>query len=193
MLQAVGDHPPESFPQSHRLPRLFVLAVGIGIGIAAFAGAALWWLQRPQPWNTSAITGTVRGVTDTVDDNGSPISVIFNLSLTNKTVRDYRITTPQQLEVFLRIGNALHRAPGSKLDVPLFIPAGETVDARLEVPVQVFLGLLLDGRAVDPAANATDSSGASVSTNSQIPREVTGISIFDHTERYAVNLSKTWR
>jgi hypothetical protein len=184
----VRDPLREPVPASRHLTRLIALGVGIGIGIGAFASAAFWWVHRPRPWNTSAIVGTVRSVTDRVDSNGSPVSVIFDLALTNRTAKDYRLdNTSQQLEVFLRTGQALHRASGSRLDAPIFIPPGETANVHLEIPATALMDVFIDTRL----QRSQPSSAAT--SDSSIPVEVTDISLFDHAAHCKINLRKTWR
>jgi hypothetical protein len=177
-----------------QLAHLLVLGVGIGIGIAAFAAAAFWWRHRPKPWNTTAIVGTVRSVTDTVDDDGSPVSAVFNLSLTNKTATDYRGDPSQPPEVFLRTGKALYRAPDSRLENSIFIPSGETVNVQLEVPAAALLELFVEENIQKRRSASTEGELRSAfnSPGSAIPSAVTGISLFDHAARYEINLRKTW-
>ena len=102
--------------------------------MALLFGGFIWYSNRPKspkPWNTKAIV--VKGQPGVFyEDDGKNIVVLFNL--TNTTDTDYEIVSSDALKIMSRFPDSLSGPLDQKstfLQVPVFIPAHQTVSAFL--------------------------------------------------------------
>lgn len=111
--------------------RLAIRSLFFGAGFALMAavigGGIAWYNNRPESWNTKAITAEYDGV----DTEGEKNTLVFYYTLHNNTKKDYTISEYSKIPIFAKFdderlsGN--HSVPWLTYDKPLFIPAGHKI------------------------------------------------------------------
>lgn len=100
------------------------------LALAAVAFAWQWYLHRPIPWNTSALTGSFEGVGYALGNTslaamGQPaVYLVLRFSVSNSTGADVRIQEGTEVLTRLARTNELRPMYGAKIQNDVVVPAG---------------------------------------------------------------------
>jgi hypothetical protein len=177
--------------------RAFFGGVGFAIALAIFAGAALWYHERPEhpkQWNSTALKATFDTIEFTsggssTKDGYYPVDFYYNVH--NNTNRNYHINgsalTPMAV---LTDGNVLskefghYQASDATVDGPAFIPPGGTARITLRISY----------RYPDEFTEADKNNAKKTITSMNYRlKELNGFVIFDEQNHYRVDLPEGWK
>ncbi len=108
--------------------RSMFFGIGFAVTIAVLGGAVFLYIERPKPWNNTAITAQY----DEVGIEGEKNTFVFYYTLQNNTKKDYSMSEYSEIPIFARLADEerLSGSPSSEwltYDKLVFIPAGHKI------------------------------------------------------------------
>jgi len=136
-LPAIASAP----DKDRKRKRLFIIAAGVVVTLAAMLIAAVEYLSSPTPWNKKAITAQYAGLTIQRFGPASDPSmdVIYKYRIHNSNKYDYALSQPPigRLMAKLKGGKDLSVLKDATWDPAIMIPANKTVDITITLPYRL--------------------------------------------------------
>lgn len=109
-------------------------AFGFAMAILLVIGLWFWQQDRQEQWDVDSIVASF----DSVDTEGKDQSLLFFYTIENRTNRDYRIESGDDVMIAARLKDQGSLSPDNSgeflsVEYPLFIPAHEKVFYRIHV------------------------------------------------------------
>jgi hypothetical protein len=164
--------------------------VAFAVVFAMIASGHTWYLSRPTPWNTRAVTANYGSLEFSMKPANVVITFIYDLE--NKTDSNYKIAERPDLVIMAKLadGDVLSKRFGDfqtadvVLDAPAFIPAKSKARMALSVSYKYPDDFGSTDRR-DPNIVATCVENRL--------RELSGVVIFDPFTHYRIDLPSGWQ
>lgn len=166
---------------------------GFAVMLAVLATAVFWWMNRPKPWNSAAITAKPTKVV--VETSGEELHFRFRYALTNHSSTDYIVMGPDNAALMKKLpaDASLQRLEGASWDNTIRIPVGQSVNVVFDVPIK-----LADYNTTAADLNNSDpnSTGMPAQYSQFVQsrlREMDGLVLVDYANRYRIELPRDWQ
>ena len=169
--------------------RSLLIGAGFAITAAVIGASVIWYMDRPKPWNTAALTAEY----DVMGTEGDDNTLVFYYTLRNNTNKDWSIAEHSETPLFGRLADE-ERLSGPLLsewlttDKPLFVPIGHkirfAVHLKLRYPDRLKEKASTDERKA--FRKKVEEYMASEFSN------LDGFVLFDKTNRYEIRLARGW-
>jgi hypothetical protein len=175
--------------------RLIVVSASFGAGFAIFisaiVGGVFWYQSRPRPWNSNALKASFETVELTTQPGKSSYIMEFVYNVENKTNHNYDFN-PADLTVMANLteGHALskefghHQTSDPAISGPPFIPA----QGRARISIKVSYRYPSEFTEKDKEDIAKIAKAVDLRL-----KELNGLTIFDKTNYYRVDLPEGWQ
>jgi hypothetical protein len=167
--------------------------LGTAVGLAAVAGAFIWYESRPKPptppkpWDTSAIVADY----NYVDTEGDANTIVFYYTIENKTDFDYRIEDGRDILMSAKLIKHKDLSPfkdAQKVDYPIFVPAKK----RVRFPIHIGYPCPFKETKEDEADNGKKHREAVQKYIVDTFQNLGGFDLLDEVNRYEIVFPDGW-
>lgn len=162
---------------------------GFAIVVVIIAGAIIWFVNRPIPWDTNSITAEYSHV----DTMGQKNYIVFFYTLKNNANVDYTIPEHSEFPLFAKLKESDQLSGNQKdnylsYEKPVFIPTNHnflfSIDLKHPYPVEPKKKQSKEEREIF-RENIEEYLSNELSN-------LNGFTLFDKTNRYQINFENGW-